>query len=88
MDISTHRHWGADWLDVGLLQEEITDQVTQLLQLSLRQIFAVLMDDPRLVSSLKINFPYLGNFYPLVYISVLDRHNSLFLTQFGPRLWL
>ena len=42
MDISADRHGGADGLDVGLLQEKITDQVTELLQLSLGQIFAVL----------------------------------------------
>ena len=46
MDISADRHRGADWLDVGLLQEEITDQVAQLLQLRLGQILAVLMKCP------------------------------------------
>ena len=44
MDVSTHRHWGADGLDVGLFKEKITDQVAQLLQLCLRQILAVLID--------------------------------------------
>ena len=43
MDVSTHSNWRADRLDVGLLQKKITDQITQLLELSFRQIFAVLM---------------------------------------------
>ena len=38
----TNRDRRADWLNVGLLQQEITDQVAQLLQLVLGQIFAIL----------------------------------------------
>ena len=42
VDVPTDSHGGADRLDVGLLQQEITDQVTKLLQLIFRQIFAIL----------------------------------------------
>ena len=69
VDVAADRDRRGDRLDVGLLQEKITDQVTQLLQLRLGQIFAVLQGDGlRLVSS----------FYRNILTLVISTHLSTF----------
>ena len=44
MDVATHRHGAGHGLDVALLEQEVAHQLTQLLQLILRKIFAVLKE--------------------------------------------
>ena len=44
MNITTDSDWAGDWLNVGLLQQQVTHQLTQLLQLILRKIFTLRCD--------------------------------------------